>query len=157
MLPDYLAKECYQFAVDVTHTTFKLYSKRQSNSNLDILINQHYKAKLTEWFVWFYLSKNNYLVSTPDMQVYDGHNKSYNADLRVFGRNINVHVKCMNKKIRSVLFEKDEVKHFKKNDYICIVDFINEFNMKIVCFKCAKDFIYSKPRKTMPSKLAIYL
>lgn len=157
MIDNRIAKECYLFAVQVTDTTFNTYSKRQIEVSKDKLIQQHYIAKLTEWYVYYYLIEKNYLVQTPDMRIYSEAKKNYDADLYVFDKKINIHVKSCKPKLKSVLFEKAELKLFTKNDFICIVLYESLKNMKIISFKNALDYEYNNPIKNMPTKKAIYL
>ena len=151
-----VAKDCYDFALRVTNTTYKLYSNRQCNAHIEKLVKQHYQAKLCEWYVYFYLIYKNYDCTKPDMTVYSALNKSYDADLYIKNKSLRIHVKCLNIKLKSVLFQKDEIKDFGENDYICIVKYENN-TFEIISFKSALDYIYLSPKKNMPSKVAVYL
>lgn len=158
-LKDEIIQECYQFAVDVTETTFKLYSRRNPNLTKKKAIHDHFKAKLTEQFVYEYLTKNNYTCSKPDFTQLTKDKKSYDADLCIIGTGIEIHVKSCKPELHSVLFERDEVDIMlkKNNQYIVIVEYRSPLEMRILAFRGAKDFQFKPPIKPMPSKLAIYL
>lgn len=150
---------CKVFAHEVTNTTYDLYRKRNVGLSKDKAINDHLKAKLSEFYVYEFLLNRNYACSPPCFKIKKSIDKNYEADLFIIDKNIEIHVKTCTKKLRSVLFEKKEIEHFKKKDnqFICIVEYLDEKNMQIISFQNANFYEYNKPIKKMPSKLAVYL
>jgi hypothetical protein len=157
-IQDDLINSCYQFAIDVTDNSYYDYIRSKNpNISKEKAINDHFKGKLAEWYVFFYLLANDKVCSKPDMKIYS--RKSFDPDLKLIGKNIDIHVKACKPSFHSVVFEKDDVEEImkKNNQFIAIVEYTSPGEMRVLSIRDAKLHKFLPTKKYLPSKLAIYL
>ena len=159
---------CESFADKVIDTNLDEYSRR-GQFNRQKIWNDIFYGKLAEWGVYFiYLKRNRLSVTTPDMKIYKGSRKSFDADLN--WNLYKLHIKSQTSKSEksygtSWIFQSSDplFKKSKEYDIIigCTVEFFKEDEC-VVDIKLEKQFsklIFSEPKlnKFSDNKKALYL
>jgi hypothetical protein len=88
--------KCYRFAYQVTLNTFERYKKRKHNITREKVIQDHFIAKLTELYLYNYLTEKAYQVTYPDFSISDDSSRyKDDIDMIVIKNNkpINLHIK----------------------------------------------------------------
>jgi hypothetical protein len=134
----------FDFSLKVSESTKHNYYSRRHNS-LHKIVTDHYFGKLGEFGVCNFLWTKNVPFTPPDLLIYTGKTKSYDADLKFTGTTGHVwriHVKCqpVNSQLQfglAWLFQKeDELTFFAKdNDLIafCSINDKEEILIHKVC------------------------
>lgn len=122
-ITDYQDMQCWLFAKYSYDSSLDEYRKR-NQFNKNKIIKDIYNGKKAEFLVYNYLVRKGKKLNSPDVNIYDKRNKSYDADLSVDGINIHVksHLKNENYPVSWVFQTKDPLL-FKKNDndYLALV------------------------------------
>ena len=159
---------CKCFADKVIDTNIDEYNNRKQ-FNRQKIWNDIFYGKLAEWGVYFiYLKRNRLSITTPDMKIYSGSYKSFDADLN--WNLYKLHIKSQTKKSErnygtSWIFQSNDplFKKSKEYDIIigCTVDFISE-DQCVIDIKLESQFkklIFAEPKlnKFEGNKKALYL
>jgi hypothetical protein len=84
---------CYDFAKKEIVTTERMRNKR-GQFNREKMIYDTTIGKMGEWSVTWLFWKNNIDCSEPDMEIYEKHRKSFDADLTYDGVDLHVKSQC---------------------------------------------------------------
>lgn len=97
---NYVLNTCTNFAINEFNSSkIKRYERKQFNK--DRIIQQNIIGKIGEFAAMFYLLDQGHECNSPDMKVYDGPKKSFDADLILNGKPL--HVKSQSKMTSSYL------------------------------------------------------
>ncbi len=157
-ITEYQNKQSDLFSKYSVFSSLSEYEKR-NQFNKDKIINDIYNGKKAEFLVYnFLISKQKKLIS-PDLNIYEKYNKSYNADLCL--KNVNIHVKSHkvngNFPVSWVFQKKDPLLLEKKNnDYLALV--VMDECVNYMYLKKIKDVVFKEPVKESlrKTKLCIY-
>jgi len=86
----YQEKQCKLFSEFSVTSSLDEYEKR-NQSNKDKITTDIYNGKEAEFMVYNFLISSSKKLNSPDLNIYDKFNKSYDADLVL--KNANIHVK----------------------------------------------------------------
>jgi hypothetical protein len=89
-ITEYQDKQCELFSKYSVWSSLSEYKKR-NQVNKDKIVNDIYNGKKAEFLVYNFLIAKQKEINSPDLNVYEKHNKSYDADL--FLKDISIHVK----------------------------------------------------------------
>lgn len=133
---EYQNRQCLLFASYSVATSINEYKKRNQldvkKIELDI-----YNGKLAEFMVYNYLVSKGRILASPDLNIYQKYQKSYDSDLCVNG--VKIHVKSH---VSNKLYPVSWL--FQKNDPLIITH--NEDYLALVVFKFNKRYMYLKKR-----------
>ena len=152
-----IISNCWIFSHKVTETTFHYYFKRNPKLTKQKAIFDHYRGKLSEWYVYYHLKEKGYACTLPSMSVEKCSNKSFDADL-IANNQFHIHVKCCAFKHRSVLFETYELEQIKllPCQYVVVVHFESNDNMRIAFFEKLENCKFGAPKTNLITKTALY-
>jgi hypothetical protein len=158
-LDEYTMCRCSLFAKYSTESSLDEYSRRNQN-NAEKIKNDIKTGKMAEFMVYNYLTENGKIATKPDLDIYDKHQKSYDADMVV--GNAELHVKSHLKNDRfpvSWVFQKQDkvTSTDSENDYLCLV-VMDEFAGCSLYLKSAKKATFKEPKKEClkKTKVCIY-
>ena len=116
---------CHWFSKYSVFSSLSEYEKR-NQFNEDKIINDIYNGKKAEFLVYNFLISKQKKLASPDLNIYERYNKSYDADLHL--KNVNIHVKSHkvngNFPVSWVFQKKDPLLlEVKNNNYLAFVPF----------------------------------
>lgn len=157
-ITEYQEKQCDLFSKYSVFSSLSEYEKR-NQFNKDKIINDIYNGKKAEFLVYNFLISKQKKIISPDLNIYEKYNKSYNADL--YSENVNIHVKSHmvnnNFPISWVFQKKDPLLlEIKEQNFLALVVMnkdINYMYLKKITDVNFKEPIKESLRKT---KLCIY-
>ena len=146
---------CKIFAEECAVSNINEY-KNRNQSNINKITQDIYYGKIAEVLVHDYLMDRNKNPSPPDFMIYKSSRKSFDADLKVTGKNI--HVKsCVDTSSypNSWLFQPNDpiIKNISDKDILALVVLSNN---PYVYFRTISQSKLSKPLKKSLDKVAIY-
>jgi hypothetical protein len=120
---EYQENQCNLFSKFSVFSSLDEYKKR-NQLDKEKIINDIYNGKIAEFMVYNFLITRNKKPSSPDLNIYEKYDKSYNADL--ITDNANIHVKSHNVNGNfpvSWVFQKRDplLTSTKENDYLALV------------------------------------
>ncbi len=129
-ISEYQDKQCDLFSKYSCFSSFSEYEKR-NQSNKEKIISDIYNGKKAEFLVYNYLISKQKKLSSPDLNIYEKYNKSYDSDLNI--KEINIHVKSHNVNGNfpiSWVFEKKDplLSEMKENNFLALVVINREIN-----------------------------
>jgi len=157
--------KCYKFAYNVTQLNFNRYKNRNNKTYKEKVIQDHFIAKLTELYLYYYLSEKTYQCTYPDFSINNDRSK-YKDDVDMIiikdQKPINIHIKTcrIDSPIsKSWLIQKNTytVLNPKDNDFFAFCTYNNPENITIDKIIKASDINWINPKFNLPSKLACYL
>ena len=153
---DYQNKLCELFSEYSFESSIDEY-KRRKQKNIDKIKIDIYNGKRAEFMVYNWLNKRNNNPSFPDIEIYTGANKSFDAD--IVANNKNIHVKSCTKSSyeSSWVFQPNDnlTKQPLDIDFIFLVE-IGEENKLIVISGLKAIELYKPPRLEHLNKKCIY-
>tara|TARA_R110002153_G_scaffold109109_5_gene249844 strand:+ start:473 stop:982 length:510 start_codon:yes stop_codon:yes gene_type:complete len=157
-ITEYQNKQCILFSKYSVFSSLSEYEKR-NQFNEDKIINDIYNGKKAEFLVYNFLISKQKKLASPDLNIYERYNKSYDADLHL--KNVNIHVKSHkvngNFPVSWVFQKKDPLLlEVKNNNYLALVVMNKDINYMYL--KNIKDVSFKEPVKESlrNTKLCIY-
>lgn len=170
-VPKRIIERCHKFADDVIGTNVRKYAQR-NQYNKHVIRDQIIQGKMAEWGVYLIYKKNGYFCTKPDMRIYKGRHKSYDADLTMVigqGRSKEIyyiHIKSQSEDSAekygfSWLFQKkDPLVNKPKPEDMCIFCLVhNDNKVEILLEEFAHKLKFSEPKLNYikETKVAYYL
>lgn len=160
-ISSYQMNSCVEFAVSSVESSKDHYASR-NQFDVDKIKNDIYLGKVAEYAVYNHYYQNFGKISKPDVKVYRGKDKSYDADLKT--KKSLVHVKSYFSKSSyppSWVFQKSDplVHSPKENDVIilCIVDETGKGKGYVGDATTLQEYYKPLRKASLDSKTAIYL
>jgi hypothetical protein len=157
---EYQNKQCDLFSKYSVFSSLSEYEKR-NQFDKNKIINDIYNGKKAEFLVYNYLISRQKKLMSPDLNIYEKHEKSYDADLYLYLKDINIHVKSHkvngNFTVSWVFQKRDPLLLEKKeNDYLALV--VMDKDINYMYLKSIKDVVFKEPVKDSlrKTKLCIY-
>ena len=158
-ITEYQLKQCELFSKYSVYSSLDEYEKRmQFNKNK--IIEDIKNGKIAEFMVYNYLTNAFKNPTTPDLNIYDKYNKSYDADIIL--SNANIHVKSHKVNIHyppSWLFQKKDplVTNKDDKDFLALVVLKEKFPSYMYLLKI-QNVEFKKPVKEAlrETKVCIY-
>jgi hypothetical protein len=128
-ITQYQDEQCKLFSNFSVFSSLSEYKKR-NQFDKDKIVNDIYNGKKAEFMVYNFLVSKNKQTTSPDLNIYEKHNKSYSPDLLLKNANIHVksHVVNSNYPVSWVFQKKDPlIFDLKNNNFLALV-VINEEN-----------------------------
>ena len=154
---------CKKFAIESCGTSKDEYARRNQN-DMSKIQRDIYFGKLAEYMVYNNLIERGYIVNEPDVAIYIGYRKSYDADLTATTNagKIELHVKCHVKNSNfpvSWMFQKNDPLLSKRpiNNYLCLVVIEDGEAYMYVCDIRSVSFGEPKKMSLRKSKACLYL
>jgi hypothetical protein len=152
---------CVDFAISSVESSKDHYASR-NQFDLDKIKNDIYLGKVAEYAVYNHYYQNFGKISKPDLKIYRGKDKSYDADLKT--KKSLVHVKSFFGKSNydpSWVFQKNDplVHSPEENDVIilCIIDETGKGKGYVGDARVLKEYYKPLRKASLSSKTAIYL
>jgi hypothetical protein len=151
---------CLAFSNEVYQSNKEKYAER-NKSDKDKIKSDIYKGKLAEYAVYNFLVANGKQVTSPDIMIYNKHDKSFGADLYV-NKTSPLHIKsCMHVDTlnNSWLFQPNDPVTILPSEDDMIAFVIIKPDATFYCYLArATEMIdiYSAPRNPLLRKKAIY-
>jgi hypothetical protein len=157
--------KCYRFAYQVTLNTFERYKKRKHNITREKVIQDHFIAKLTELYLYNYLTEKAYQVTYPDFSISDDSSRyKDDIDMIVIKNNkpINLHIKVCridSPITKSWLIQSNTytVTNPRDNDFFAFCTYNSPDDICIDAIVEASKVKWKEPKFKMWSKRAAYL
>jgi len=167
-----LFKEIEHYAKRHVESSLEHYKSR--NQNQETMFINCLRGKIAEWECFFSMKKEGYILKEkPDMLIYSGSNKSYDADLVCIGKNNSIyeiarhiHVKSISQETNqrigaSFLVQKNDplVIHPKDNHYYSVLLQQSLTQYTFHTWLKSTETTYSEPKAKhlAKTKLAVYL
>lgn len=168
MIDSNLLKDISEYARLHAETSKGIYHSRGQRT--DKIYNDILNGKIAEFCLYFDLISQGYELEKPDLNIYIGKRKSFDADLLVTGRWGNtfknpkhLHVKSMLKRSielygLSVVFQKRDPLVCKPEDnhYIVAMQQIDHLTYKPLKWLSSKEAVFEPTHNNLPTKCAIY-
>ena len=158
--PDsYTLKRCQLFADYSAGSSADEYARR-NQIDLEKIKLDIYRGKVAEYMVYNYLVSRGKSVSMPDLEIYNKHHKSFDADLVSDGVNLHVKSHFVNPRFPvSWVFQKQDKITTEKHsdDYLCLVVMTEDWNNGLY-IKQSKLVTFKEPKKESlkSSKVCVY-
>tara|TARA_R110000868_G_C10972548_1_gene770444 strand:- start:29399 stop:29932 length:534 start_codon:yes stop_codon:yes gene_type:complete len=161
--------KCYRFAYHVTKQTDKYYKRRNEYASTEKLISDNFIAKLSELYVFYFLSSKDYVCSYPDFRINENNTErrikySNDIDLLVFKneKQLNIHIKCVrfDSPVKdSWLVQKNNsiVESPKENDFFALCVFHSPEKIEVKKIIKANKIKWKKTKMKLDTKRACYL
>ena len=157
-ITEYQNKQCDLFSKYSVFSSLSEYEKR-NQFDKDKIINDIYNGKKAEFLVYNFLISEQKKPTSPDLNIYEKYNKSYDADLCL--ENANIHVKSHkvsgNFPVSWVFQKKDPLLLKRKDDdYLALV--VMDKDINYMHLQKIKDVVFKEPVKESlrETKLCIY-
>ena len=129
-ITEYQDKQCDLFSEYSFFSSLSEYKKRNQDDRGKI-INDIYNGKKAEFLVYNFLISKQKKLSSPDLNIYEKYNKSYDADLHL--KDINIHVKSHSVNGNfpiSWVFQKEDplLSAIKEHNFLALVVMNKEIN-----------------------------
>ena len=159
-ITEYQYKQCELFAEYSVSTSVNQYKKRMQ-FNIDKIKKDIFYGKTAEFMVYNYLIKAGKNPTTPDLNIYIGKNKSYDADIALGDNNLHVKSHLINNNFPvSWLFQKNDplIINKNKNDFLVLVVINNDDDRNFMYVLNINDVSFKEPIKESlrQSKLCLY-
>jgi hypothetical protein len=157
-ITDYQEKQCDLFSKFSVFSSLEEYKKR-NQFDKEKIINDIYNGKVAEFMVYNFLILKQKKVNSPDLNIYENYNKSYDADLSLQGANIHIKSHNVNSNFPvSWVFQKKDslITKIKDDDFLALVVMNKEINYMYL--KKISEVIFKEPVKESlkETKLCIY-
>lgn len=157
-ITEYQDKQCNLFSKYSVYSSLEEYKKR-NQTNKDKIISDIYYGKVSEFLVYNYLVFKGKKLASPDLNIYLGNNKSYDADLILDNAKIHVKSHVINGNFPvSWVFQKNDplLSHPNSDDYLALV-VINK-GINYMYLKKISEVTFSPPMKESlrTTKMCIY-
>ena len=157
-ITEYQDEQCILFSNHSVSSSLSEYEKR-SQFNKEKIINDIYNGKKAEFLVYNFLMSRQKKLSSPDLNVYEKYNKSYDADLIL--ENASVHVKSHNVNgsfpVSWVFQKKDPLlSELKDNDFLALVVLNKHINYMYLKRISQVDFKQPLKESLRKTKLCVY-
>jgi hypothetical protein len=157
-ITDYQEKQCDLFSKFSVFSSLEEYKKR-NQFDKEKIINDIYNGKVAEFMVYNFLILKQKKVNSPDLNIYEKYNKSYDADLSLQGANIHIKSHNVNSNFPvSWVFQKKDslITKIKDDDFLALVVMNKEINYMYL--KKISEVIFKEPVKESlkETKLCIY-
>ena len=122
-ITEYQEKQCELFSKYSVFSSLPEYKKR-NQFNEDKIIKDIYNGKKAEFLVYNFLISKQKQLNSPDLNIYEKYNKSYDSDLIL--KDVNIHVKSHNVSGNfpvSWVFQKKDplLTKLKDNNFLALV------------------------------------
>jgi len=156
---EYQHQQSLLFAKYSTSSSVDEYGKR-NQYNINKIQQDIYNGKVSEFMVYNYLKNVGKSPSSPDLNIYEKKEKSYDADIIVGNANIHVKSHCTSSSFPvSWMFQKNDPLVIWKPQYnfLCLVVLDKIQNYMFI--KDIRDVEFSEPKKESlkSSKVCIYM
>ena len=153
-----LVKQVRAFSYDHAESSRDLYAKR--NQSIHNLADTIFKSKLCEWHVYYILRNSGKKVTQPCMKILDAKDKSYDADILDYEKNIKIHVKSQTlesslKYGTSFILQRNDP--IVTNHWLAFTIYNDIDDIRLLGFLNATHAIYEDTKLKHQSKCAIYL
>jgi hypothetical protein len=157
-ITEYQEKQCDLFSKFSVFSSLEEYKKR-NQFDKEKIINDIYNGKVAEFMVYNFLILKQKKVNSPDLNIYEKHNKSYDADLSLQGANIHIKSHNVNSNFPvSWVFQKKDplITKIKDDDFLALVVMNKEINYMYL--KKISEVSFKEPVKESlkETKLCIY-
>ncbi len=148
-ITEYQDEQCSLFAKHSVSTSLSEYKKR-NQFNKDKIIDDIYNGKKAEFMVYNFLIAKQRKLSSPDLNIYERYDKSYDADLYLEDADAHIHVKSHkvngNFPVSWVFQKKDPLLlEARDNDYLALV--VMDKGASYMYLKNIKDVVFRDPAK----------
>ena len=157
-ITQYQKEQCELFAKHSASSSLSEYKKR-NQSDKDKIVSDIYNGKEAEFLVYNFLIAEKKKLESPDLNIYEGYRKSYDADLSV--GDIDIHVKShkvnSNFPVSWVFQKKDPLlSQAKDSDYIALVVMENGFNYMYLRKVSEVEFREPQKKSLRDTKACVY-
>lgn len=157
-ITEYQEKQCDLFSKFSVFSSLEEYKKR-NQFDKEKIINDIYNGKVAEFMVYNFLILKQKKPNSPDLNIYEKYNKSYDADLALQGANIHIKSHNVNSNFPiSWVFQKKDplITKIKDDDFLALVVMNKEINYMYL--KKISEVSFKEPVKESlkETKLCIY-
>ena len=157
-ITEYQDKQCELFSKYSVLSSLSEYKKR-NQVDKDKIINDNYNGKKAEFLVYNFLISKKKELNSPDLNIYEKYNKSYDADLIL--KDVSIHVKSHNVSgnfpISWVFQKKDPLlSELKDNNFLVLVVMNKEINYMYLKKISEVDFKQPLKESLRMTKVCVY-
>ena len=157
-ITEYQDKQCELFSKYSVLSSLSEYKKR-NQVDKDKIINDIYNGKKAEFLVYNFLISKKKELNSPDLNIYEKYNKSYDADLIL--KDVSIHVKSHNVSGNfpiSWVFQKKDPLFFelKDNNFLVLVVMNKEINYMYLKKISEVDFKQPLKESLRMTKVCVY-
>ena len=157
-ITEYQDKQCELFSKYSVLSSLSEYKKR-NQVDKDKIINDIYNGKKAEFLVYNFLISKKKELNSPDLNIYEKYNKSYDADLIL--KDVSIHVKSHNVSgnfpISWVFQKKDPLlSELKDNNFLVLVVMNKEINYMYLKKISEVDFKQPLKESLRMTKVCVY-